>query len=234
MALAIDTLSQIKQRFYTNMRRVGALTAHALSIKLEDGEPATAGDLKSDLLRANAVFLHASFEDLLRNVQPRARSGWTFNGDTDLRRALKRIPLDAASFEDLMAPLRQLARSRIRIVHFADLGALQDATVRKWGFVDEWLSGHWALAAGLFFHRLMHRLGPTTLVEDRARENSERAFSMNLEVGRLLTKFPPVPDEKRKQALADISARLEAILGSLELKVEMFLDSDGNLLPGAI
>jgi hypothetical protein len=233
-AVAIELLALAKQRFFVNIARVNALTEHALTLPIDgDGDDRERRALLvADLLRTMTVFLYVTFEDLLRSLQ--GKKSWSFSGRADLERALRRLSLDPAEFRDLIPCLQSLARARINIVHYADFHTLHEAVPDPRNILSLWLSGHRVLGGAAFFHRLMHRLGPTSMVEDRARENAERAFVENISIARAIIDAPTTSPEERLRHFQTIGARLDGLLDILKLTPEMFIDEDGNLIPGAV
>jgi hypothetical protein len=231
-----ELLSLAKQRFYINIGRVNAVTEHALNLPIDDSgdERERRVTLVADLVRAVTVFLHASFEDLVRTLQGRRGKGWSFSGRADLERALGRLSLDPAEFRDLFPSLQSLARTRISIVHYADLRSPNEAPPSPRGMASLWFASYHVLGVGAFFYRLMNKLGPTTLVEDRARENADRAFVDNIDIARAILAAANAPREERLGHFDTIRAKLDALLDVLKLTPEMFLDENGNVLPGAV
>jgi hypothetical protein len=233
---AAESVSLAKQRYYVNIARVNALTEHALALPIdgtgEDKDRRTT--LVADLLRAVTVFLQATFEDLLRTLQGKAGNGWSFSGRGDLEKALARLSLGSSEFRDLFPCLQSLARTRISIVHYADLRNPNEAAPDPRSIVSLWFCAYHVLGVGAFFHRMMRRLGPTTLVEKRARENADRAFAENIAVGRAMMNASEAPREDLLQHFQSIGAQLDTIVEILKLTPEMFLDENGNPLPGAV
>jgi hypothetical protein len=231
--------SIVKNRFVANMRRAGEITSFVTSnLEIEKGTFFQVSGVKADLLRLNVVFLHATFEDLVRSFLPISRQRFTFNGQSDLRKAIRQIPLDTKIFESLLPPLAQLAKRRIRIVHFADLpnsAEVKDGRAAKedlpdWRLADAWQDIHWRLSVSAFFYRLIEATGSTNLVEDRAKQNVESALVQHLELGRSFVAFAKLPVPARGRAIQELHQRMTNILKTLELTVDMFLSPDGLLL----
>src|SRR5437867_1485023 len=81
---------------------------------------------RADILRAIVVFLHATFEDVLRSRSGPKGKKLNFYSGADLDRFLQQWRLDPTPFKSLYKTLTQMAKRRNRIVHAADLSKKTD------------------------------------------------------------------------------------------------------------
>jgi hypothetical protein len=101
---------------------------------------------RADIFRAIIVFLHATFEVLLRSHMPTSNRNVNFYSRADLEKALKRSTIDSTPFKPLYPPLVQMAKRRTRIVHDADLSNRSATICDPWKAADEWQLGMWFMA----------------------------------------------------------------------------------------
>ena len=218
----------INKRFQTNMRRIGAISK-AL--------PALAGDegVRADIRRAAVVFLHATLEDFIRSSLPKQPARFTFNSRSDLVQALHRMRVCPKQVDGLMVPLASLAKRRIQIVHYADLGEAEVEAPAPWTSGDSMVLIHWHLAVASFVYRVRKATGPVSLVEDRAGQNCTNARAKLFEYYNVVAAIPVglPPDELLQRSEAALRA-LEDARNALRLEAEMFLDAEGKPLPGAV
>lgn len=220
------------------MKRLGAIS-RLFQSGIEDLKPVgpfQSEGVRADILRAVVVFLHASFEDLVRSQFSNQRGKWSFNAGPDLANALRRLNVsDPTGFNDLFPPLVQMAKRRIKIVHFADLPQGQSDGTNSWNVADDWQLVQWHLAVAAFFYRLRKAKGVRISgVEDRAARGVESSLSKNVEFARALLDFPKLPDDERRDGLKKIAAILEGMQQALRLDVKMFLGADGQPVAGAV
>lgn len=103
-------------RFRLNMNRISGLVQ--LLSSHDTLKPTTvfgSSGARADILRSIVVFLHATFEVVLRGHIPPNRS-INFYSRTDLEKALKLSRVDAKPFRPLFPTLTQMAKRRKRIV----------------------------------------------------------------------------------------------------------------------
>lgn len=218
----------INKRFQTNMRRIGAISK-AL--------PALAGDegVRADIIRASVVLLHATLEDFIRSSLPKQPASFTFNSRSDLIQALHRMRVGPKRSDDLMVPLTSLAKRRIQIVHYADLGETEVEAPVPWTSGDNMVLIHWHLAVASFVYRVRRVTGPVSLVEDRAGQNCTKARAKLFEFADLISSLSIGLPRGQIVERAEAAGRaLDNALGALKLEVEMFLDAGRNPLPGAV
>jgi hypothetical protein len=219
-------------RFQMNMGRISAITTflHSGVAGLEHTGLFRSEGVRADLLRAMVVFLHASIEDFVRSHFRKPNKKVSFSSNSDIERALKRLKVAPALFKDLFPPLTQMTKRRHQIVHRADLHDAAGETANPWEIADDWQLIHWHLAVVAFYRRIRKATGPTTMVEDRARQNAENALVKNVEFGRALAAFPSLPPEQREEGAAKMLGLSNNLLETLKLEVGMFLDADGKPL----
>ena len=226
----------LKIRFLSNMKRIAAIITflHSGVEGLEKTDFFRSEGVRADILRAVVVFLHASVEDFIRSQLPKPGKKFTFYSASDIRRALRRLNVDPASFADLFPPLTQMAKRRNYIVHHADLHDAQKEGVIPWGLADDWCLIQWLIAVLAFYSRLRRATGPTNMVEDRWGQNADRALVKNVELARALIEFSEVPPEQRQESIRIILEIAREIEETLEIEVEMFLGPDGEPIEGAV
>ena len=229
-------LKAIKKRFLANVAKISAIVTHLNSetsglnqIKFGENHP-----VRADILRAVVVFLHATFEDIIRSQFPNPNKKFTFYSNSDITRALVHINLDPALFSSLFPPLTQMAKRRNRIVHYADLPEGNIELIKPWDFVDEWQMIQWNITVVTFFYRLLKATGPINVVEQRMLENNENALVQNVELARAFLEFPKLPPEQLRDGLIKLGERLQKMSDTLNLDVKMFLAPDGQPLEGVI
>jgi len=124
----------LKTRFLLNMGRINGLVR--LLYSNEALKPAglfQSEGVRADILRSIVVFLHATFEVVLRSRIPKPNKSLSFYSRTDLDKALTLSGIDAKPFAPLYAPLTQMAKRRKRIVHEADFSGRTDVVSEAWG-----------------------------------------------------------------------------------------------------
>src|SRR2546430_2551011 len=116
-----DTL--MTTRFRLNMERINGLVKIYIQILTCLSPPgfAQSEGARADILRAIVVFLHSTFEDLLRSRSYPKKKNFTFYSATDIKKILQKCRLNPPPFNPLSPPLTQMAKRRTRIVHYADL-----------------------------------------------------------------------------------------------------------------
>lgn len=172
-------------RFDANMARVAKVLDHINAIPGDvKGKPPIEGAaaLKSDLSRMALVFIHAMFEDLVRNLQGKTGRGWTFNGKSDLARAFPRLKVDPDKFADLTPVLCEMAKLRIQTVHYMDLpGEIVEAPP-EWRPENKIGIVLFLAATRIFYQRYCYEIGlRNSEVMDR-QAGSEEMFAALAEI----------------------------------------------------
>ncbi|CAA9569876.1 MAG: hypothetical protein AVDCRST_MAG49-3482 [uncultured Thermomicrobiales bacterium] len=216
------------RRFETNMRRIGAISKALPALVGNDG-------VRADVIRASVVFLHATLEDFIRSSLPKQPARFTFNSRSDLVQALHRMRVCPKQVDDLMVPLASLAKRRIQIVHYADLGETEVEAPAPWTSGDNMVLIHWHLAVASFVYRVRKATGPVGLVEARAGQNCTKARAKLFEFADLTSSLNiGLPRDQILERVEAAGRALDDALGALKLEVEMFLDAEGNPLPDAV
>jgi hypothetical protein len=127
-------------RFHLNMGRIHGLVKliHADIAQLKPTGFVQSEGPRAEILRAVVVFLHATFEDVLRSRVCPYNKKFTFCSGTDIDKILRRCRLDPSPFKSLYPTLTQMAKRRTRIVHYADLSNQTDTVSDAWTVADEW------------------------------------------------------------------------------------------------
>jgi hypothetical protein len=175
------------------------------------------------------VFLHATFEDVLRSYLPKPNKSLSFYSGTDIDKALKLSGIDAKPFRPLYPPLTQMAKRRKRIVHQADLPSHMVAVSEVWSIVDDWQLMMWLMAVLAFYYQLLMSTGVATVVERAMYERIRAAMQIQVDFGhqlQALATVPPKP-ELRLEALRKISVTMESIMTTLKLDVNDFIVNQG-------
>jgi len=166
----------LRIRFELNMARISTLTNMVVGSR--DGLKsffATEGAL-GEVQRATVVFLHATFEVALRSYLPKSRKSLRFSGETDLDKALKFSGIDPTPFKPLYASLVQMAKRRIRIVHYADLETSTGVELKTWNIADEWQLVFWLLGVATFYYRM--RIAKNVASEDERNRHDRNIKAM--------------------------------------------------------
>jgi hypothetical protein len=177
------------------------------------------GGVRADLLRAIVVFLHATFEDLLRSHVPKPDKKVTIYSGVDIDKVLRRSGIDAGPFRALYPPLAQLAKRRKRIVHEADLSNLTDTETQAWGVVDDWQLALWLMAVPAFYYQLRMSVGVASATDTIRYERLRRAMVSHGDVANQFLAFLEVPPELQRDAVLKIAATMEAITAALRADV---------------
>ena len=152
----------LEKRFRLNMNRISGLVR--LLFSHDALKPPTlfgsSSGARADILRSIVVFLHATFEVVLRSHIPKPSRSLSFYSRADFDKALKFSGIGPMPFRSLYPPLTQMAKRRKRIVHEADLlrGELDE-----WSIADDWRLIMWLLAVLAFYYqlRISHRAANT-------------------------------------------------------------------------
>jgi len=208
----------LKARFLLNMGRINGLVRLLNSNEaLKPTGIFRSEGARADILRFIVVFLHATFEVVLRSHLPNANKSLSFYSRTDLDKALKRGGIDPKPFKPLYPPLTQMAKRRQRIVHKADLSKDTDAVSEAWGVVDDWQLVMWLMAVAAFYYQLRMSVNAASAVERTMYERHRKAMTSHVDFANQLLAFPKVPPELRREALQRIVVTLEGIAATLRL-----------------
>ena len=205
-------------RFRLNMERIHGL------VKLIHGDIALlkpTGFVQSEgpraeILRAIVVFLHATFEDVLRSRARPYNKKFAFYSGADLDKILRRCRLDPSPFKPLYPPLTQMAKRRTRIVHCADLSNQTDTVSDAWTIADEWQLGMWLIAVPAF-HSLLTSIDHD---DDVARANYKKlreAMDGYVVFGKQLVAFTDTPPELRIEALQKALQTVASVSAALSV-----------------
>ena len=212
---------RLKNVFLLNMNRINGLVRLLFSHDIF--QPATAfgpsTGVRADMLRSVVVFLHATFEVMLRSQISNANRSRSFYSKTDLDKALNSSGIEAKPFRFLYPPLTQMAIRRKRIVHEADF--LQ-GDFRDWTIADDWQLIMWLMAVAAFYYQLRISLRAEDVVELAMYKKLRTAMASHMTFSKQLLSFPAVPQELQLQALREIQATVDNILSTLHLDVRDF------------
>jgi hypothetical protein len=212
-------------RFRLNMNRISGLVQ--LLSSHDALKPTTvfgSSGARADILRSIVVFLHATFEVVLRSHLPPNRS-INFYSRTDLEKALKLSCVDAKPFRPLFPTLTQMAKRRKRIVHEADL---LRGEPQEWSVADDWQLIMWLLAVPAFYYQLRISLHVAGAVECTIYERLRESMLSHVKFANQLLAFSNVPPELRVQALQETVVTLKGIIATLKLDASAFV-SDENI-----
>ena len=209
-------------RFRLNMERIHGLVklimADAAPLK-STGAFKTEGP-RADILRAIVVFLHATFEDVLRSMVRPDGKKLTFYSGADITKALQKSGLDPSPFKPLYPPLTQMAKRRCLIVHHADVAKQTDTASKAWTITDDWQLIMWLLAVPAFHSLLRTTIDSDDKVERATYERLRRAMDGTVAFGRQLIAFSNVPPELQVEALRKISESLTGMAAQLSARKE--------------
>lgn len=213
---ADDKLFEV--RFDLNMKRVGAL----IDLVAPKSPAAHSDPLESDISRAIVVFLHATFEDLLRTAGRRhaaADSYWdyvNFSSHGAVETALVRMGLDTEPFKFLELGLDSMIKRRHRIVHDADLPNATAREAKAWGFSDNLLLMYWLLHVLAFNAQLHVSIDPADELQRWYLARRKTAIERAQELIRGLLALTQAPKESIPsgfQVMATQVAEVLALLG---------------------
>jgi hypothetical protein len=205
------------ERFYINMRRVGAVIG-----LIHSGNATIVNDgLRGDLGRVLVVFLHATFEDVLRTaarqrVVGRKLKRNTFGAWGDVTKVLHQMGLDLTPFKSFCPALRQLMMRRHSIVHEADLPTPTKGACPPWSIADDFLVTMWMLSVMAFHAQLCVSIDPSNEVERWSLARLTKAFSAARQIGGHLLAVAKCPGESRvpeMQSACDMCMELTGYLG---------------------
>lgn len=215
----------LQARFQLNMGRINDLVKLIYSDldPLRLTGPFQSGGARADILRLIVVFLHATFEDVLRSNLRKPNKSLSFYSRADLEKALKLSGIDAKPFRPLYPPLTQMAKRRKRIVHQADLSADTAVVAEVWGLADDWQLIMWLMAVPAFYYQLRMSTGATNVVERAIYDKLRAAMLIHVDFGNQLLALPTVSPKRHIEALQEILATAENIKLTLKLDVIDFI-----------
>jgi hypothetical protein len=197
-------------RFTLNMERIHSLIklSHSDIEQLKPTAPLRSEGPRADILRAIVVFLHATFEDVLRSGSNLRKGSLNFHSGADITKALKNWQLSPKAFEPLYPPLTQMAKRRHRVVHQADLANKVDTASSPWGIADEWQLIMWVTAVPTFFWLLGSQLDPTNKAAAAVYLKLRAGMDAVVALGHSLLEFTRSSNDlkvlgERAQAIAD-------------------------------
>jgi hypothetical protein len=207
--------SLMNARFQPNMERINGLAKLVVS-DVDFLRPALFQDsqgVRADILRAIVVFLHATFEDVLRTQAGRDNKNWTFYSGVDIDKVLRKIALNPAPFKPLYPPLTQMAKRRNRIVHEADLVKKMDSAVKAWTIADDWQLIMWNLAVLAFYFRLGISIDHEDQVARQKYRKLREAMDGFVAFGKQLKALSETPPDlwERMNALQKLSDTLNSV-----------------------
>ena len=211
------------------MGRIGGL-ARLLFSDIEQLKPTSFAQyegVSADILRFTVVFLHATFETLVRSLTHQPDKKWSFYSGADIDKALGRSGIDPKPFKSLYPPLTQLAKRRKRIVHDADLSKPTDTVIEKWNIADYWQLCMWNLAVLAFYYRLLISTNAASEVDTKMHEQLGEAMTAHVDFGKQLLAFAKTPPELRIEALQKMHDMLETIAATLKVEIGWFLNKRG-------
>jgi hypothetical protein len=210
----------LKTRFLLNMGRISGL------VRLLNSSDALrptgifqSEEARADILRSIVVFLHATFEVVVRGFLPNPNKSLSIYSSTDLDKALKLSRIDTTPFKPLYPPLTQMAKRRKRIVHEADLAKRTDTVSEAWGVADDWQLMMWLMAVPAFYYQLLISVNAASLRERTLYDRHREAMKRHVEFGNQLLALPRVLPELRTEALRRIVVTLDGIVAILRLDV---------------
>ena len=206
-----EALARSLLRFDANMARVATVLNHISAIPGDvKGKPPVEGAaaLKSDLSRMALVFIHAMFEDLVRNLQGKAGRGWTFNGKSDLAKAFPRLNVDPDKFADLTPVLCEMAKLRIQTVHYMDVRGAHVEPPPEWRPENKIGIILFLAATRIFYQRYCYEIGLRNAEVMKKQEGSEEMFTILAEVYAMSTRAGGLSTEEADPLYSDAADKL--------------------------
>jgi len=195
------------------MARVNRLIALGQRLKQT---PSDRSDDLADLYRSAIVFLHASFEDMLRTtieIRGAHSAKQTYGKIEVVVAALRKLNLDPTSFRPLFPELSALMDRRHRIVHEADLATPNAVTDNPWTIGDDYQLIIWVFVVTAFASRLRVALDPSEIVDEWFAEHRIGIIGELTKARRRLAAAGPIEEKKAAlQAMADIVGAILAFL----------------------
>jgi hypothetical protein len=204
------------RRFRMNMERIARLMKLAAS---GEGQFKPVGfwtydGVTADVYRMIVVFLHSATEDFVRSFLPK-KSKFQFSSANDIFGALKRAGYDPAHLEEIKKPLDELAKRRIRIVHYGDMKE-NAVEIEQWSITDIWLIMQWNISVIVFVHLFLPIVSTTDFDSRRKYRAARNALDRNAEFGHSLIDFPK--DLKDAVGAKD-NSKVQSILSALSDKL---------------
>lgn len=209
----------LKSRFHINMSRINGLV-NLIFYDVDQLRPTglfQSDGTRADILRTIVVFLHATFEDVLRSKLSKVNKSISFYSRTDIEKALKQSGVDAKPFRIIYLPLIQMAKRRKRIVHEADFLDRNDTMPKKWDIVDDWQLIMWLMAVPAFYYQLRITTKEASEIEIAKHERINKAMQSHVDFGKQLLSFSSVPHELRLNAIQEMINTLETITSTLTM-----------------
>jgi hypothetical protein len=205
----------LQTRFLLNMSRIHGLL-RVIQLDYEELKPSAlfqSEGIRADILRSAVVFLHATFEDVVRSRIPRRKQDqkWNFYSGRDLDKALRLAEIEAEPFKTLYPTLTQLAKRRKRIVHNADLPTPAATISEPWQLADDWQLVMWLMAVSAFYYQLCVSVDAATIVEKRAHQNHMQAMHEWHNVAKAFIGFSKVPSDQRLDAIKQIADMVKKV-----------------------
>jgi hypothetical protein len=211
-------------RFVMNMQRINALVGLVVPRSLA----AQSDPLESDISRAVVVFLHATFEDMLRTIGRSRVSGTRTEGPdsywdyvsitsyTIVEKTLLRVQIDPEPFKFLAPGLDSMIERRHQIVHDADLPNPTAREAPPWSIADTLLLVYWLLHVVTFNAQLHVSIDPADELHrwyvERRRVAVEGARDA-IRGGREATKLPKESVQSGVQRMFDLLSEVLPLLG---------------------
>jgi hypothetical protein len=215
----------LNKRFQANMSRVTRLINLGTRLKETRGQnpgPDEAAALTdrpdevADLYRSTVVFLHASFEDMLRTTADNrlGRAAKRTFGSVDVVvKLLRELGLDPAPFRRLFPEMKTLMNRRHRIVHEADLPAPDAVTDIPWTIGDDYQLAIWLFVVLTFKARLTAELDPSQIVDGWFADERTGILQKLIEARQTLMAADSFEEKKRRlQAMTDTLAEVLTIM----------------------
>jgi hypothetical protein len=209
-----STTAHLKVRFLVNMNRINGLI-QLIHSDIEFLKPIGFSQYEgasADILRFVVVFLHATFEMLVRSQTRYQDRKWSFYSAADIERAFRHSGIDAAPFESLYPPLTQMAKRRNRVVHDADSATSVDPAFEKWALADTWQLTIWEMAVLAFYYKLLISTDENAEVERKKDEQLGQLMTRHVEFGRQTQVFARAPKIEAFHKMADSLESVNEIL----------------------
>jgi hypothetical protein len=169
----------------------------------------------ADILRACVVYLHAAFEDMLREYANPRKGPINLYSRADIEKVLRYRGISSKPFMWLFPALTQMAKRRKRLVHDADLPSRKYTAVPDWSIADEWQLILWTIAVPAFFALLQVHLRSD---DEQHRSTYERLKAGIEEVYRL------------GKALVDLTKHASGDIPALQAGAQTALDAAKRVL----
>jgi len=193
------------------MARVASVLDHINAIPGDvKGKPPVEGAaaLKSDLGRMALVFIHAMFEDLVRNLQGNAGRGWTFSGKSDLAKAFPRLKVNPDKLADLTPVLCEMAKLRIQTVHYMDVQGLNVETPSEWRPENKIGIVLFLASTRVFYQRYCYEIGLRNADVMKKQEGSEQMLTILAEVYNMSTHAGSLSEGEADPIYSDAADKL--------------------------